>query len=184
MLRERFVASLLALALVTTVLNPGAVLAASAVDIDRNVDAALARLFATAPDAKELAARAKGVLVFPNIVKAGFMFGGQYGEGALRRKGKTVAYYNSLAASYGWQAGAQTFGYVLFFMTDAALKYLDTTEGFEVGTGPSVVVLDQGMAKAFTTTTVQSDVYAVIFAQTGLMAGVGVQGSKISRIDR
>ena len=112
------------------------------------------------------------------------MLGAQYGEGALRRQGKTVGYYNSVAASYGWQAGVQSFGYVLFFMSDAALQYLDKSEGFEIGTGPSLVVLDQGAAKAFTTTTVQSDMYAVIFNQSGLMAGVGVQGSKISRLER
>ena len=177
-------ASLLALALVTTTLPAPVARAASAVDIDRDVDAALTKLYADVPRARELGARAKAVLVFPTILKAGFLFGGQYGEGALRQQGKTVGYYNSLAASYGLQAGVQAFGYALFFMSDSALRYLDNTGGFELGTGPSLVVLDKGMAAALTTTTIQNDMYAVFFDQAGLMAGLGLQGSKISRVER
>jgi lipid-binding SYLF domain-containing protein len=112
------------------------------------------------------------------------MFGAQYGEGALRKGNKTVGYYNTLAASYGLQAGAQQFGYVLFFMNDAALAYLDKSEGFEIGSGPSVVVLDEGMGKTMTSTTLSQDVYAVIFNQKGLMGGLGLQGSKISKIQK
>ncbi len=89
-----------------------------------------------------------------------------------------------MAASYGWQAGAQAFGYALFFMNESALSYLDKSDGFEVGIGPSIVVLDEGMGKAMTTSTVTQDIYAIIFDQTGLMAGAGVQGSKISKIDK
>jgi lipid-binding SYLF domain-containing protein len=159
-------------------------MAASASQINRDVDAALAKLYAAVPDARSLVQRAKAILVFPSIVKAGFLFGAQYGDGALRRQGKTAGYYNTVAASYGLQAGIQSFGYILFFMTDSALAYLDKTEGFEIGVGPSIVILDTGMAKALTTTTLQSDVYAFIFDQRGLMAGMGLQGSKISRIDR
>jgi lipid-binding SYLF domain-containing protein len=158
--------------------------AASAAEINREVDAALARLNASAPSARALAQKAKAVLVFPTIVKAGFMFGAQYGDGALRRGGKTVGYYNTVAASYGFQAGVQSFGYALLFMNDAALAQLDKTEGFELGVGPSIVILDEGKAKAITTTTVQEDIYAFIFGQRGLMAGMGIQGSKISRIAR
>lgn len=101
--------------------------------------------------------------------------------------GKTVpdtfAYYRSLAASYGLQAGAQSFGYVLFFMDEESLKYLDQSDGWEVGTGPSLVVLDQGFAKSLSTTTLQKGVYAFIFNQKGLMGRVGIQGSKITRIN-
>jgi lipid-binding SYLF domain-containing protein len=122
--------------------------------------------------------------VFPSIVKAGFLFGAQYGEGALREKGKTVGYYNTVAASYGLQAGVQVFGYALFFMTDSAVQYLANSGGFELGVGPSIVVLDAGAAKALTTTTAQKDMYAIFFNQKGLMAGLGLQGSKISRIDK
>ena len=158
--------------------------AASAAEINRDVDSALSQLYAKVPVARTLGQRARGVLVFPRIVKAGFMFGAQYGDGALRRGGKTVGYYNSVAASYGLQAGVQKFGYVLLFMSDSALAYLDKSEGFEVGVGPSVVVLDEGKAKSYTTSTLKDDIYAFIFEQKGLMAGMGLQGSKISRIQR
>ena len=156
--------------------------AASAADLNRDASAALSRLYATTPAAKMLSQRAKGILVFPHMVKAGFMFGGQIGEGVLRKGGKTVAYYNSVAASYGLQAGVQTFGYALFFMNDAALAYLDKSGGWEVGTGPSVVVIDKGAGRSMTTTTLTQDVYAFVFDQKGLMAGIGIQGSKITRL--
>ena len=112
------------------------------------------------------------------------MFGAQYGEGVLRKGNKSVGYYNTVAASYGLQAGVQSFGYALFFMTEPALEYLDKSDGFELGVGPSIVVLDAGKAKTMTTTTMQNAIYAFIFDQRGLMAGMGLQGSKISRIDR
>ena len=105
-------------------------------------------------------------------------------RGALRVHGKTAGYYNTAAASYGLQAGVQAFGYALFFMSDSARDYLSKSGGFELGTGPSIVVLDAGTAKAFTTTTLQNDIYAVFFDQKGLMAGLGLQGSKISRIEK
>ncbi len=170
--------------LVATPLSATPVLAASAAEINRDAEAAVARLVAAVPSARELAQKAKAVLVFPNIVKAGFMFGAQYGDGALRRQGKTVGYYNTVAASYGLQAGVQSFGYALLFMNDAALAQLDKTGGFELGVGPSIVILDEGKAKAVTTTTVHEDIYAFIFGQKGLMAGMGLQGSKISKIAR
>ena len=164
--------------------GPRPALAATAAEIDRGADAALQALYDKVPAARTLGEQARGVLVFPNVVKAGFIVGGQYGEGALRRNGHTAGYYNTLAASYGLQAGAQSFGYALFFMTDEALAHLDRSHGWEVGVGPSVVVLDAGAARSLTTTTAQSDVYAFIFGQRGLMAGIGLQGSKISRINK
>lgn len=179
----RFVAGLLTL-LAVVPLSVGSAVAGSAAEINRDVDAALAKLYASVPEARQLGNQAKAVLVFPSIVKAGFLFGAQYGEGALRSRGKTAGYYNTVAASYGLQAGVQAFGYALFLMTDSAVRYLDTSGGWELGTGPSVVILDVGAAKALTTTTLQSDVYAVFFDQKGLMAGLGLQGSKISRIQR
>jgi lipid-binding SYLF domain-containing protein len=118
------------------------------------------------------------------MLKAGFMFGGQIGEGALRGNGRTAGYYNSVAASYGFQAGAQRFGYALFFMTDSALRYLDESGGFEIGVGPSIVLVDEGVGKSMTSTTITQDVYAFIFDQSGLMAGVGIQGSKITRVSK
>ena len=178
---RRLTAGLLALALTVT-MTAGPVGAGSAAEIDRDVDAALVKLYADIPNARQLGNQAKGVLVFPGIVKAGFLFGAQYGEGALRRKGAPAAYYNSVAASYGLQAGVQVFGYALFFMSDSALRYLDNSGGFELGAGPSIAILDVGAARALTTTTMQNDIYAVFFDQRGLMAGLGLQGTKISRI--
>lgn len=155
---------------------------AEAAQIDREVDAALKKLFEDTPEAETFRKEAKGILVFPNVVKGGFMLGAQYGKGALRKEGKTVGYYSTLAASYGLQAGVQAFGYVMFFMNEKSLEYLDQSEGWEVGVGPSIVVMDKGMGKSLTTTTGRSDVYAFIFDQQGLMAGLGLQGSKITRI--
>jgi len=111
------------------VLSPAAALAASASAIDRDAMASLAKLYKNTPGAKALADKAVAVLVFPSIVKGGFIIAGQFGDGALRKGGKTVAYYRSLAASYGFQAGAQAFGYVLFFMDDASVRYLDNSAG-------------------------------------------------------
>jgi lipid-binding SYLF domain-containing protein len=168
----------------TALMRPHLAMAASAAELNREAAAALQALYEGTPAAKALGAKAKGILVFPSIIKAGFIVGGQYGEGALRKRDRTVAYYNTVAASYGLQAGAQSFGYALFFMTDSALKYLDKSDGWEIGTGPSVVIVDEGMAKALTTTTAKDDVYAFFFSQKGLMAGLGLQGSKISRINK
>jgi len=185
MLRTRLVAGLLALALVaTSSMNTRSALAASAAEINRDANTVLAKLYEKKPEARKLASQAKAILIFPSIYKAGFMFGAQYGDGVLRKGNKSVGYYNTVAVSYGWQAGAQSFGYALFFMNEAALSYLDKSEGFEVGVGPSVVVLDEGMGKAMTTSTVSQDIYAIIFNQQGLMAGAGLQGSKISKIDK
>jgi lipid-binding SYLF domain-containing protein len=165
------------------VLSPGVALAASASKIDRDARSSLADLYKHTPGAKALGDKAVGVLVFPSIVKGGFIIAGQFGDGALSKKGKTVAYYRSLAASYGFQAGIQAYGYVLFFMDDASLQYLDNTAGFELGTGPSLVVLDAGFGKNISTTTLQKGIYAFIFDQKGLMGGVGIQGSKITKIN-
>lgn len=161
----------------------GSAMSGTAAEIDRDVDFALQDLYESTPAARELAKKAKGILVFPRIVKAGFMVGAQYGRGgALRVRGRTTGYYNSVSASYGMQAGVQAFGYALFFMNDEALNYLERSEGWEIGMGPSIVVVDAGKAKTLTTTTAKDNVYAFIFGQRGLMAGLGLQGSKISRI--
>ena len=159
-------------------------LAASAAELSRNGRAALTQLYARQASAKLLGQKAKSILVFPSIVKAGFMFGGQIGEGVLFRGNKAVGYYNTVAGSYGFQAGIQKYGYTLFFMTDAALKQLESMEGFEVGVGPSIVVVDEGMGRSITSSTITSDVYAFIFNQKGLMGGAGIQGSKITKIDK
>jgi len=110
------------------------------------------------------------------------MVAAQYGEGVLLRDSQVAGHYNTVAGSYGFQAGAQAFGYAMFLMTDKALEYLDKSSGWEVGVGPSVVVFKKGMGKSLTTTTIKDDVYAFIFNQKGLMGGTGVQGSKITKI--
>jgi lipid-binding SYLF domain-containing protein len=181
--KDRRLAIALVLATVTMItLNARVALAASASEIDRNATEALRTLYANAPGAQDLAAQAKGVLIFPNIVKGGFIVAGQYGDGALRKKGKTVEYYRSIAASYGLQAGVQSFGYALLFMDDESLAYLEQSRGWEIGTGPSVVILDKGFGKSLSSTTLRKGVYAFIFGQKGLMAGIGLQGSKITQI--
>lgn len=160
----------------------GSLSASNPAQIDREVNAALTKLYETTPAARKLASKAKGILVFPNVLKAGFIGGAEYGNGAMRKRGKTTGYYNIVAGSYGLQAGVQSFDYAMFFMNDAAMAALDSTSGFEVGMGPSVVVVDEGIAKRMTSTTLRDDVYAFVFGQRGLMAGLGLQGSKITRI--
>lgn len=157
----------------------------SAEKIDRDVNQAWKQLLTQSIAAKHLSERAKAILIFPSIIKAGLGVGGHYGEGALRQNEneKSVAYYNSVAGSYGLQIGAQSFGYAMFFMTDEALQYLSSSEGWEVGVGPSIVIVDEGMAKTMTSATIKDSIYVFIFNQAGLMAGVGIQGSKISRIN-
>lgn len=154
----------------------------SAASLNADASAALRELYATSPAANRVGSQAKAVLVFPNILKGGFMFGGQLGNGVLFQDGEPVGYYNTVAGSYGLQAGLQRFGYALILMNDVAMAHLHNSGGWEIGVGPSIVIVDEGMAKTLTTTTLRDDVYAFVFNQTGLMAGVGLQGSKITRI--
>ena len=107
--------------------------------------------------------------------------GAQAGEGALRKGGQTAGYYRTVAVSYGLQAGIQWFGYAMYFMNDEALGYLDKSDGWEIGTGPSIVVFDEGAAGSLTTTSAKDDIYVFFFEQKGLMAGLGLQGTKISQ---
>ncbi|WP_295449271.1 lipid-binding SYLF domain-containing protein [uncultured Thiodictyon sp.] len=169
-----------ALALLVGLPLPAA--AATGREIDREASAALSKLYREVPAARQLGRRAKGIMIFPSVVKGGLMVGGQYGEGVMRKGRRTLGYYQIAAASYGLQAGVQSFGYALFFMTDSALRYLDQSQGWEIGVGPSVVVIDEGKARTLTTTTMKDDIYAFVFGQQGLMAGMGIQGSKITRI--
>jgi lipid-binding SYLF domain-containing protein len=124
------------------------------------------------------------VLVFPKIIKAGLVFGGSYGEGVLMKGTKVEDYYNSVSGSWGLQAGAQSYGYVVFLMNDKALKYITETKGWEIGVGPTVVVVDEGVAKNLSSSTLKDDAYAFIFDQQGLMAGISIEGTKISLIKR
>jgi lipid-binding SYLF domain-containing protein len=159
--------------------------AASAAELNRQAQAALNSLYAKNPGAKAIGKDAVAILVFPEVIKAGLGVGGQYGEGVLFRGGKAVAYYNTAGASVGLQAGGQKYGYAMFFLSEENLKYLDKSEGFEVGVGPSVVVADKGMATSpKTTTTMKDTIYAFIFDQAGAMYALGIQGNKITKIKK
>ena len=151
--------------------------------IEKDSRAALNSLYAGSPGAKALGAKARGILAFPNVVKAGLVVGGQGGDGVLLVNDKVVDHYNTAAVSVGLQAGAQSFGYVLFFMSDKVLSDFRKSKNFQIGVGPNIVVIDAGAAKDISTLTAKSDIYAVIFDQKGLMAGVGLQGSKITKLN-
>jgi lipid-binding SYLF domain-containing protein len=183
MKRMRALTTAFMIAVVMAVMSPTSASAASRAELNRDAGQALEKLYAANRAARVLREKATAVLVFPHILKAGFLFGGQIGEGVLLRNGRPAGYYNSVAASYGLQAGAQVFGYALFFMNEKALAYLSKSDGWEVGVGPSIVVVDEGMGKSISSTTLTQDVYAFIFSQKGLMAGLGVQGSKITKLD-
>jgi lipid-binding SYLF domain-containing protein len=158
--------------------------AAADAQMDADALATLKKLYASNEGARVLGEKAKGILVFPTIAKGGFMIGGAYGEGTLLVNGKTAGYYSSAAASYGLQIGIQRFSYALFMMTDSAMQYLNKSDGWEIGVGPTIVVADEGFATKATTTTLKAEIYAFIFGQQGLMAGLGIEGTKVTRINR
>lgn len=155
--------------------------AESAAELSREAQGALDRLYQQEPRTRELGKKAVGVLVFPRILKGGLLVGAETGDGALIRGDKVQGYYNISAVSFGLQAGAQAFSYALFFMNEPALRYLDQSDGWSLGAGPSLVVVDDSYASSITTTTLSQDVYAVPFGGQGLMAGMGLEGSKITR---
>ena len=154
----------------------------AAAELAADSKAALQQLTSSVPLAKAAAGSAHAILVFPKVTKAGLGVGGQYGEGTLLKKGTAAAYYKTTGASFGLQAGGQQYGYAMFFMNEKALAQLDTAQGFEVGVGPSIVLADEGMAKTTTTNTIKEDIVAFVFGQKGLMAGLGIQGNKITKI--
>lgn len=158
--------------------------AATSEDLDKDSRQALQTLYQSQPLAKSLSETAKAVLVFPNVVKAGLVFGGSYGEGELMRGTTVVDYYNTVGGSWGLQAGAQSYGYAVFLMTDDAVAYLKESKGWELGVGPTVVVVDEGVAKILSTSSLQEDAYAFIFSQQGLMAGISIEGTKVTKIER
>lgn len=158
--------------------------AASEEDLKKDSAQALQTLYKSNPTAEAISKKAHAVLVFPNIVKAGLVFGGSYGEGVLTEGSQVVGYYNSVSASWGWQAGAQSYSYVVFLMNDKAVKYLKQSKGWEIGVGPTVVVVDEGVAKNLSTSTLKKDAYAFIFDQQGLMASLSIEGTKISQIKK
>jgi lipid-binding SYLF domain-containing protein len=170
--RRHLLAAGLALSLATGAVAPAA--HASAAQLTADARRALAKLYATVPRSRLFERNARAVMVFPQIIKGGFVVGAQTGNGVLFEHGKVAGYYNISAASFGLQAGGQAFSYALFFMSDGALRYVHKSDGWALGTGPSVVVVDQGESA--------EDVYAFPFAAKGLMAGIDIKGSKITRI--
>jgi lipid-binding SYLF domain-containing protein len=158
--------------------------AAPAKVIDQDAQAALDALYASTPGAKALGGQAKAVLVFPYIHKAAFVVGAQSGDGVMFRNGKIIGHYRVDGLLAGLEAGAQSYGYAMFFMSDAALERMKSAKGFDVGTDPNIVVVDAGAAKDVSTSTVQADVYSYVFNQKGLMGGIALQGLKITKTDR
>ena len=184
---EGAIALLRVLVIVIASAMPLAVVPSPAVAQDYGLEGearlALNRLTATHPSARMLEQRAYATLVFPDVTKAGFLIGGEYGNGVLFRRGGVYGYYNTAGVSYGLQAGAQSFSYVIFFMNEGAWRALNSRDGLQIGVGPSIVVLDEGKARSLTSTTLTSDAYAFVFGQQGLMAGAGLEGTKITRIN-
>jgi lipid-binding SYLF domain-containing protein len=183
-IRSNLMPFMLAMATVFAIGAANGAYAATAEDLNKESQQALQQLYKTNPAAADLGKTAKAVLVFPNIVKAGLVFGGSYGEGVLMRDNKFIDYYNSVTGSWGLQAGAQSYGYAVFLMTVKAEKYLQDSRGWEIGVGPTVVVVTEGVAKNLSSSTLKDDAYAFIFDQQGLMLGVSIEGTKISHIKR
>ena len=171
-------------ALAAASLAPLAAEAESGPEIDANVDRALRELYATVPGSEELAARARGVLVMPAVVKGGLIIGGSYGEGALRVGGATEAYYSVAAASIGYQIGVQQTAHALFFMTDPALNRFRTSKGWELGADAEFTVPGDGISLNLDSTSAGKPVIAIVFAQDGLLAGASLEGAKYTRIAR
>lgn len=164
--------------------SPLTAVADSPENLSKDANQAISMLIQTNPAAEDISRKAKATLIFPNIVKAGLIFGGAYGEGLLKQDGRIEGYYNSVTASFGWQAGAQSYGYVVFLMSDDAVNYIRETHGWEIGIGPTVVMVDAGVAKNLTSSTLKEDAYAFIFDQQGLMASLSIEGTKISHINK
>jgi len=158
--------------------------AATAEDLHQESEHALEALYKINPTAALISKHAKAILVFPKVVKAGLVFGGSYGEGVLMKGGHVTEYFNTVSGSWGWQMGAESYAYVVFLMNDKALKYLEKSKGWEFGVGPSLVLVNEGVAKNISTTTMKDDAYGFITDQEGLMASLSFEGTKISRIRR
>jgi lipid-binding SYLF domain-containing protein len=173
----------LTIALLALFLTSQPSMADSRAEMEREARASLDELYKNVPGARDLARNAKGILVFPAITKAGFVVGGQYGEGVLFKNGNVSGYYNTASASVGLQAGVQKYGYALFFMRESDLNYLKKSDGWDVGVGPNITVVDRGLASNLSAATAREGIYAFFFEQKGLMAGLGLQGTKITEMN-
>jgi lipid-binding SYLF domain-containing protein len=158
--------------------------ASSAAEIDRSVNETMQRFSEEIKGSENLLSIAKGVLVFPKVYKAGIGIGGEYGEGALRVGGRTVAYYNTVAGSLGFQLGAQAKSIVILFTDEGALNRFRNSEGWKVGVDGSVALVDVGVGKSIDTNTIKDPVVGFVFGQKGLMYNLTLEGSKFNKIDR
>jgi len=181
-MRRGFLGLAMAAAAVVSIGAPTLAWADSREQLAADGTRALHKLEAAEPRSKRFAHEARAVLVFPSVLKAGFVFGGETGNGVLFEHGRPVGYYNMSGGSWGLQIGGQDFSYALFFMTDSSLDYLKKSDGFSAGTGPSIVVVNKGAGAEADTTTLSHDVYAFPFGEKGLMADLTLQGTKITRI--
>lgn len=171
-------------AILLATLPAGAAFAKSAREIDASVAVCLERFYAQVKGAKEFVKTAKGLLVMPNVVKAGFFVGGQYGEGALRVGGETVGYYNLVAGSYGLTFGGQSQDIVIAFMTDEALKQFRESTGWEAGVNANIAAFEVGAGGDLSTTTIRDPIVGFVFDTKGLMADVSLKGAKFTKLQK
>jgi len=158
--------------------------AASKEEIDIKVSAAINRFQSEVEGGQEFLQRAKGVLVFPEVIKAGIGIGGEYGEGALRINGSTVDYYSTAAASIGFQLGAQMKTVILVFLDSDALSKFRTSSGWEVGVDGSVALVEYGAGKNINSTNINDPIVGFVISNKGLMYNLTLEGSKISRLNK
>ncbi len=158
--------------------------AASRAEIDANVQEAIANFYRQTSAGKKLAQKAAGMLVFPEVVKAGIGVGGEYGEGALLIKGKTAAYYSTAAASIGFQLGAQVKSQIILFMNQRVLEEFRNSKGWKAGVDGSVALATLGAGGELSTETIKEPIIGFIFSNKGLMYNLTFEGSKITRLER
>jgi lipid-binding SYLF domain-containing protein len=156
-------------------------LADSGVVLREKSERILQDLYKTNSAAQAIGGSAIAVLVFPEVYAGGFLAAIQRGDGVLYKNGEVQGYYNTSSLSFGFQAGVQKFSYALFFMDENSLNYLKNSEGFELGVAPSLVVADTGFNRSISTTTLHEGIFGFFFDQTGLMGGVSIQGTKITK---
>ena len=182
-LTDRIIIALVLL-LAVSLFTAGESLSATAKEIDASVDVALDRFYKDVKGAKEFAKSAKALLVLPGVIKGGFVFAGEYGEGAMRIGGKTVDYYNIASASFGLTIGAQKKDIIIAFMTDEALKKFRATQGWEAGVDGNLALWDIGAGTRLDTTTMKDPIVAFVFDSKGFMADLSLKGAKITKLDR
>ena len=156
----------------------------TAKEIDVSVDVTLERFDKEVPGGSSFIKKAKGILVFPSVIKVGIGIGGEYGEGALRIGGKTADYYSTMAASIGFQLGAQAKSIVMVFLSGDALKQFRNSDGWKAGVDGSVALISLGMGDSLDTTNVKDPIVAFVFGQKGLMYNLTLEGSKFTKLKR